>query len=235
VLATANAGKVREFRDLLAAAGLDAEVLPQSALGVPSPDETGDTFEANALLKARHAARLTGLPAVADDSGLEVDALGGRPGVYSARYAGPSATDADNNVLLLRELAGVDPARRTARYRCAIAFVLHADDPSPIVVDGRWDGRIATLPRGSGGFGYDPLFLAGARPPVDAPDRTAAELPAADKHRVSHRGQAWRALLAALRERGVLLARGGAGDVLTGASVPGAPAASPAPGAVRTR
>ncbi|MFO0451605.1 MAG: non-canonical purine NTP pyrophosphatase, partial [Pseudomonadota bacterium] len=118
VLATANAGKVREFRDLLAAAGLDAEVLPQSALGVPSPAETGDTFEATALLQARPAARLTGRPAVADDSGLEVDSLGGRPGVYSARNAGPSATDADNNVMLLRELAGVDPARRTARYRC---------------------------------------------------------------------------------------------------------------------
>ena len=217
VLATGNAGKLREFRELLAAAGFDAEVVPQGALGVPSPEETGTTFEANALLKARHAARLTGLPAIADDSGLEVDALGGRPGVRSARYAGPGARDEDNNALLLRELQGVEPARRSARYRCAIACVLHADEPAPIVVDGRWEGRIALARRGAGGFGYDPLFLAGAAAPLDGPDLTAAELAAEHKHRVSHRGHALRALLAALRARDAL-------DLAAGPPVAGTPA-----------
>jgi XTP/dITP diphosphohydrolase len=190
VLATSNPGKQREFQALLAPLGY--QVLLQSGLGVAPAEETGETFEANALLKARHAARCTGLPALADDSGLEVDALGGRPGVRSARYAGEGAGDAANNALLLAELAGVPPARRTARYRCVLAFVHSVDDPGPLCVEGTWEGRIGEGPRGEGGFGYDPLFIpAGC-------DCTSAELPPAEKNRLSHRGQALRALVARL-------------------------------------
>jgi XTP/dITP diphosphohydrolase len=191
VLATGNAGKLRELRALLADLGI--EVVAQAELGVESADETGETFEANALLKARHAARATGLPAIADDSGLEVDALGGRPGVRSARYAGERAGDADNNAKLLAELAAV-PEPRTARYRCVIAFVAHADDPAPVLAAGSWEGAIARAPRGDGGFGYDPLFLVGVG------HLTAAELVPDEKNRVSHRAQALRALVARLRD-----------------------------------
>lgn len=187
VLATGNRGKLRELRALLA--GLPFELVPQDELGVEPPEETGATFEENALLKARHAARVTGLAAIADDSGLEVDALGGRPGVRSARYAGPGASDAENNARLLAELAG-RPGPRTARYRCVIAFVRGPDDPAPALARGRWDGEIADAPRGDGGFGYDPLFVVGPA------GRTAAELDPAEKNRVSHRGRA----LAALRD-----------------------------------
>lgn len=190
VLASANAGKQREFAALLAPRGI--EVLLQGALGVTSVEETGTTFTANALLKARHAARATGLAALADDSGLEVDALGGRPGVYSARYAGAQASDADNNALLLRELAGMPEARRTARYRCVLALVRSADDADPLLVEGCWEGRIASTPVGEGGFGYDPLFVP------QGMSVTAAQMSAADKNRVSHRGQALQALLARL-------------------------------------
>ena len=190
VLATANPGKQREFQALLGPLGF--EVLLQSALGVVAPEETGDSFEANALLKARHAARRTGLPALADDSGLEVDALGGRPGVRSARYAGEGASDAANNQRLLAELAGVPPPQRGARYRCVLAFVRSADDLAPLRVEGAWEGRIAEAPRGSGGFGYDPLFI-----PVGHAG-TSAELAPEEKNRLSHRGQALRALVAQL-------------------------------------
>lgn len=191
VLATGNAGKLREFAALLAP--LAMEVIPQTALGLASADETGDTFEANALLKARHAARAAQLPALADDSGLEVDALDGRPGVWSARYAGPSASDAENNALLLQEFADVPEARRTARYRCVIAYVRDADDPQPLVASGSWEGTITTTPRGDNGFGYDPLFIPAGM------EITAAQLPAAAKNAISHRGAALARLLQLLR------------------------------------
>jgi XTP/dITP diphosphohydrolase len=194
VLATSNPGKQREFQSLLAPLGY--EVLLQSSLGIEAPEETGSTFEANALLKARHAARVAALPALADDSGLEVDALGGRPGVYSARYAGAGATDAANNARLLAELVGLPPERRGARYRCVLAFVRGADDPEPLLVSGSWEGRIGDTLRGSGGFGYDPLFI-----PVGL-QCTAAEMPAVEKNRVSHRGQALEALVAHLARPG---------------------------------
>lgn len=182
VLATGNAGKVREIAALLAP--LAIEIIPQTQLGIASVDESGDTFEANALLKARHASGAAGLPALADDSGIEVDALGGRPGVWSARYAGPTATDADNNALMLLELAGVPPPRRTARYRCVITFVRDAGDPAPLIASGSWEGTIAMAPEGSGGFGYDSLFI-----PLGG-EMTAARMTAADKNAASHRGHA---------------------------------------------
>ncbi len=191
VLATANAGKQREFAALLQP--LDIELLLQSTFGISSIEETGTTFEANALLKARHAATVSGLPALADDSGLEVDALGGRPGVYSARYAGAAASDADNNALLIRELAQVPDAQRTARYRCVLALVRSGDDAKPFVTHGSWEGRIAREPAGSGGFGYDPWFIARGFA------CTAAQLPLAEKNALSHRAEALRALVAALQ------------------------------------
>jgi len=190
VLASANPGKQREFAALLAPHGL--EVLLQSTLGIASIEETGHTFVDNALLKARHAARASGLPALADDSGLEVDALGGAPGVRSARFAGEQASDADNNALLLKQLSGVPESLRGARYRCVLALVRSAADPAPLLAEGQWVGRIALVPEGSGGFGYDPLFL-----PLDRPG-TAAQLTAEDKNSISHRGRALQALLGAL-------------------------------------
>lgn len=182
VLATGNAGKQRELAALLAPRGI--ELILQTTLGIDPAEETGATFEANALLKARHAARAAGLPALADDSGLEVDALDGRPGVWSARYAGPDATDADNNAKLLAELAGVPDARRTARYRCVIAFVRSADDPEPLLAQGAWEGRIGDALQGSGGFGYDPLFWPAGLA------MAAAQMEPAAKNAVSHRGLA---------------------------------------------
>ncbi len=182
LLASANAGKQREFAALLAPLGI--ELLLQSALGIPSIPETGTSFEANALLKARHAARAGALPALADDSGLEVDALGGRPGVYSARYAGEAATDQDNNARLLAELASVAPSARTARYRCVLALVRHPEDPAPLLAEGAWEGQIALAPAGTGGFGYDPLFVPRGF------DQTVAQLPLAVKNRLSHRAVA---------------------------------------------
>jgi XTP/dITP diphosphohydrolase len=199
VLATGNPGKLREFAELLGPAGLSFE--PASAFGLDSPEETGLTFVDNALLKARHAAARTGLPAMADDSGLEVDALGGAPGVRSARYAATPGSDAPpgdaaNIDRLLRELRGVAPPTRGARFRCAIVLLRRADDPAPLVAEGCWEGRILEAPRGTGGFGYDPVFedLASGL--------SAAELGSAEKHARSHRGAALRALLALLRTRG---------------------------------
>ena len=186
VLASGNAGKQREFAALLAPLGY--EVVTQTSLGIESVEETGTTFEDNALLKARHAARLSGLPALADDSGIEVDALGGRPGVYSARYAGPDATDEQNLRLMLHELDGVPEARRGARYRCVLAFVRAADDPRPLLANGVWEGRILTAPRGVNGFGYDPVFQPRGQS-RDQP-RSAAEMTAEAKNAVSHRAQA---------------------------------------------
>jgi XTP/dITP diphosphohydrolase len=190
VLATANAGKQRELEALLAPLGF--ETMLQSALGIDSIAETGATFEANALLKARYAASRARLPALADDSGLEVDALDGRPGVWSARYAGAAASDADNNARLLSELADIPPERRAARYRCVLVLVRTAGDTAPLIASGRWEGRIATRPAGSGGFGYDPLFVP------EGHDATAAELPAERKNALSHRARALAALLAQL-------------------------------------
>jgi len=190
VLATGNAGKLREMREILAPWHVEVRALGEYTQAVA--DETGLTFVENALLKARHAAAASGLPAIADDSGLEVDALHGAPGIHSARYAGPGADDQANNERLLRELAAVGARDRTARYRCAMVFLRWATDPSPVIAQAAWHGAIASVPRGAGGFGYDPLFL------VDGGPRTAAELSADDKNRQSHRGQALRRLVEAL-------------------------------------
>ncbi len=190
VLATSNPGKLRELRALLAPRNI--EVLPQSNFGLVSAEETGTTFVENALLKARHAARATALPAIADDSGLEVDALDGRPGVHSARYAGPEATDGQNNTRLLEELRGVSQELRTARYRCVLAMVRSGDDPAPLICEGVWEGRIGHSPQGEAGFGYDPLFV------LDDSPGTAAQLAPEEKNRISHRGQALQLLLARL-------------------------------------
>ena len=194
VLATGNAGKLREMRAILE--DHDLEVIAQSELGIVPPPEDGDTFAANALIKARHAAAASGLPAIADDSGIEVDALGGRPGLYSARYAGEPANDRANNEKLMTELAEVPAAMRTARYRCAMAFVRDASDPAPIVAQASWEGSIGFGPRGTGGFGYDPYVI------VAGDSRTVAEMPEAEKNRVSHRGQALAALAAAMKMAG---------------------------------
>lgn len=190
VLATNNPGKLRELQALLQP--LAIEMLPKSQFTQDEVAETGDSFIANALIKAYHAARVSGLPAIADDSGLEVDALAGAPGIYSARYAGPAASDADNLHKLLRELQDVADARRGARYRCALVFVRHAQDIAPVICQASWEGRIARVPSGAGGFGYDPIFQL-------SHGGTAAEMPAEEKNRISHRGQALQQLLHALR------------------------------------
>jgi len=193
VLATGNPGKLRQFSELLGASGL--ELLRQSDFGIEPPPETGSTFLENSLLKARNAARLTGLPAIADDSGIEVDALGGRPGLFSARYAGEGASDDQNLRKMLLELESVPATNRTARYRSIIVFLVDAEDPAPLVGEGVWEGAIATVPRGTGGFGYDPIFI----PFGDS--RTAAEMPTEERNDRSHRGQASRAFLAQLDAR----------------------------------
>ena len=193
VLASANPGKQREFAALLAAHGV--ELVLQSQLGIASIAETGTTFEANALLKAHHAALASGLPALADDSGLEVDALAGRPGVHSARYAGEAASDQENNLKLLAELRGVAEIGRTARYRCVLALVRGPGDAAPLVASGSWPGSIATAPAGEQGFGYDPLFIP------QGLQRSAAQLPSDLKNRLSHRSQALAALLHQLAQQ----------------------------------
>ncbi len=190
VLASGNPGKVREINELLA--GHDIEVVPQSEFGVPEAEETGLTFVENAILKARNAARHTGLPAIADDSGIEVDALRGAPGIYSARYAGPGASDEDNLRKLLAELEGVPEAERTARFQCLMVYMEHAEDPTPLIFQGTWEGRILDAPRGENGFGYDPVFF------VPEHGCSAAELAPEQKNALSHRGQALRQLVAAL-------------------------------------
>lgn len=197
VVASGNAGKLAEFNRLLGEAGI--EFVAQSTLGVEDIEETGLTFVENALLKARHAARMTGLPALADDSGLCVDALGGAPGLYSARYAGEPSNAARNIDKLLGELAGLADAQRGAHFHCTLALLRHAGDPSPLIAEGDWHGRVLDAPRGTGGFGYDPLFLP-LLPGLPS-DRTAAELDPAHKNRISHRGQA----LGILRQKLALL------------------------------
>lgn len=189
ILASGNAGKLRELRALLAP--LAVEVIAKDALGITAADEPHATFIENALAKARHAARASGLPALADDSGLCCAALDGAPGVRSARFAGPAATDAQNNAELIRRLAPY--ADRRAHYVCVVVALAHADDPEPLIADARWYGTIVDSPRGAGGFGYDPHFL------VDGLNRTAAELDPAHKNRISHRGQALAALAEKLR------------------------------------
>lgn len=194
VIASGNAGKLREFQQLLASCGF--AVLPQSDFKVSEVAETGTTFVENAIIKARHACQQTGLPAIADDSGIEVDALHGRPGVYSARYSGANANDASNNQKLLAELAGVPAVQRTARYHAVLAFMRHAEDPTPILCHGTWEGIILTEPRGDNGFGYDPLFF------VPTHNCASAELDKAEKNRISHRGKAMAQLLAQIKNLG---------------------------------
>lgn len=195
VLASRNAGKLREMQALLAPLGLRLRLV--SEFTDEAAEETAPSFVENALLKARHAARVSGLPAIADDSGLEVEALGGQPGVYSARYAGASATDADNNRKLLAALDGLAPAQRGARFVSVLAALRHPDDPVPLIAQGLWRGRILEQARGGHGFGYDPLFLVPDR------EQSAAELPPQIKNTLSHRAQATQSLLRLLRESGI--------------------------------
>ncbi|MDP6530491.1 MAG: RdgB/HAM1 family non-canonical purine NTP pyrophosphatase [Arenicellales bacterium] len=190
VLATDNAGKLGEISALLAGSGIT--FLAQGALDVPTVEETGHTFIENAILKARNAATYAARPALADDSGLEVDALGGAPGVRSARYAGNSASDTDNVARLLKELTDLPMAQRSARFQCVMAWLRHPDDPAPVICQGTWEGHIALAARGSNGFGYDPVFV------VPGEGRTAAELEAGVKNRLSHRGLALRQMVACL-------------------------------------
>ncbi len=206
VLASGNAGKLQELRALLE--GTAVALLPQGGLGVEDVEETGLTFVENALLKARHAARATGLPALADDSGLCVDALGGAPGLRSARYAGTHGDSGANIARLLDELHHVPPPRRGAHFYSVIVLLRHADDPRPLIAEGVWPGMVATAPRGTGGFGYDPVFLDPEQ------GRTAAELEPALKNRISHRARALQRLRAELPSVLSTLeaaARGGAG------------------------
>jgi len=189
VMASNNAGKLKEFASLLGDIGFD--VRPQGEFDVPEAEEPFGTFVENALTKARHAARLTGLPALADDSGVCVNALGGAPGVFSARFAGEPKSDAANNAKLIADLA--TQADKSAYYYCVLVYVRHADDPQPVIADGTWKGEIIDAPRGAGGFGYDPYFL------LPQLGKTAAELSSAEKNAVSHRGQALRALVEKLK------------------------------------
>ncbi|ABM17630.1 MULTISPECIES: RdgB/HAM1 family non-canonical purine NTP pyrophosphatase [Marinobacter] len=191
VIASNNKGKIAELTDLLAPLGL--QPVAQGELGVSEAEEPAVTFVENAIIKARHAARVTGLPALADDSGLAVDALDGRPGVRSARFAGEEATDNDNVEALLAALKDTPEAERSAQFHCVLVYLRHADDPTPIICHGRWPGRILAEPRGQGGFGYDPVFL------VPEHGCSAAELTREQKGRISHRGRALASLLDQLR------------------------------------
>lgn len=192
VLATGNKKKVEELNSLLA--NQNIQVVPQSEFNVDSVPETGTTFVENAIIKARHAARVTGLPAIADDSGIEVDALLGRPGVYSARYAGEDASDQENLDKLLDEMNGVPKILRSARYWCVLVYMRHADDPTPIICQASWEGQIATEPSGENGFGYDPIFF------LPENNCTAAQLDPESKNMLSHRGKALVQLAKALKE-----------------------------------
>lgn len=193
VLATNNPGKAREFNDLLA--GENVQVQPQSAFNISEVDETGLSFVENALLKARHAAQHSGLSALADDSGLVVDALDGAPGIYSARYAGSQASDRDNIEKLLHTLSNMADAPRSARFYCALVYLRHATDPTPLICEAGWEGLITQMPQGTKGFGYDPIFF------VPSEGKTAAQLSLELKNRLSHRGQALAKFLS--RWRGV--------------------------------
>lgn len=192
VLASANQNKLAEMTDILPSR---FELVSQSTLNIDEAEETGLSFVENAIIKARHAADASGLPAIADDSGLEVDYLNGAPGIYSSRYAGNDATDADNNAKLLDELGNVSGEERTARFQCVMVMMKHARDPTPLIATGTWEGEILDAPRGENGFGYDPLFYV--------PDlgRAVAELDSATKNLLSHRGQALRRLCEKLSRR----------------------------------
>ncbi len=192
VLATGNPGKVREMGDILAPFAL--QIVPQSEFDVPEADETGLTFVENAILKARNAAAHTGLPAIADDSGLEVDFLKGAPGIYSSRFAGADASSEDNLIKLLNDMKGVPEARRTARFQCLMVYMAHETDPTPLICQGTWEGRILFEPQGDNGFGYDPVFY------VPDHDCASAQLSKEVKNRLSHRGQALRKLVEALKK-----------------------------------
>ena len=192
VLASGNQKKLGEMRAILEP--LTLKVVPQSDFQVPEAEETGLTFVENAILKARNAAAHTGLPAIADDSGLEVDALNGAPGIYSARFSGADASDAKNNALLIDMLGDLPDVPRTARYQAVLVLMRHPDDPTPLICQGTWEGEILLAPRGNGGFGYDPHFL------IPELGVTAAEMEPAEKNRISHRGRALKALMDALRE-----------------------------------
>lgn len=197
VLASGNPGKLQEFQHLLSECGFD--VLPQSDFDVPEAEETGLTFVENAIIKARNACERTGLPAIADDSGIEVDALNGRPGIYSARFSAgwqnQPASDAHNNAYLLHQLRDVAAENRSARYQCILVFMHHAADPTPVICEGSWEGQILETPLGDNGFGYDPLFF------VTDQNCTSAQLPKDIKNRISHRAKAMAALLARLQNR----------------------------------
>lgn len=181
VLATSNPGKIAELQSMLSP--LPIEWVPQSEFDIPDIEETGKTFIENAILKARHASKISGLPALADDSGLVVDALDGAPGIYSARYAGENATDAERNQKLLDEMIDLEAQDRVAAYHCVLALIEYEDDPVPLICHGIWEGSILTKPRGSNGFGYDPIFY------VTTHQKSAAELSNAEKNAISHRGQ----------------------------------------------
>lgn len=193
VLASGNRGKLAEFNQLLSSTGWS--IFSQADFNVPEAAETGLSFVENAIIKARNAAQHSGLPALADDSGLEVDALHGAPGIYSARFAGANADDAANNRKLLDLIADIPEAQRSARFQCVLVFMRHASDPSPLICQGTWEGRLLHAPRGEAGFGYDPLFY------IPDLQQTSAELSPARKNQLSHRGQALAKLLAALREQ----------------------------------
>nr|VFK23787.1 MAG: XTP/dITP diphosphohydrolase [Candidatus Kentron sp. MB]VFK26688.1 MAG: XTP/dITP diphosphohydrolase [Candidatus Kentron sp. MB]VFK74598.1 MAG: XTP/dITP diphosphohydrolase [Candidatus Kentron sp. MB] len=192
VLASSNPGKLRELGELLAP--LEITLTPQSDFGIQDVEETGKTFIENAILKARHAAAASGLPAIADDSGLVVDYLGGAPGIYSARYAGEGASDQKNLERLLDALAEVPESKRGAQFKCLMVYLRHADDPTPLIADGAWDGHILFAPRGDNGFGYDPIFH------VPTHNCSSAELPSPVKNALSHRGQAVHKLIALLSQ-----------------------------------
>jgi XTP/dITP diphosphohydrolase len=186
VLATGNAGKVKELAQMLA--DLNITVEAQSNYNVTEVAETGTTFVENAIIKARHAAKITGLPAIADDSGLEVDYLQGAPGIYSSRYAGENANDQDNIDKLLQALSNVEPAKRSARFQCVLVFMRHGDDPTPIICQASWEGEIFTQQQGKQGFGYDPIFW------LKEQQMTSAQLPRNIKNELSHRGKALKLL-----------------------------------------
>lgn len=192
VLASNNKGKVREINQILS--DLDIEVVPQSEFDIPEAEETGLSFVENAIIKARHAAELSGLPAIADDSGIEVDALSGQPGIYSARYAGVGASDEANLQKLLQELKDVPAEKRTARFQCLMVYMQHATDPTPLICQGTWEGIITEAPEGDNGFGYDPVFY------VPNHHCTSAQLSAETKNALSHRGQALKLLLERLKQ-----------------------------------
>ena len=196
ILATGNKGKVREITQMLA--GQSIEILPQSEFDVPEVEETGLTFVENAIIKARHASKISGLPAIADDSGIEVDALLGAPGIYSARYAGIDATDKDNLNKLLIDVEEIDSPHRTARFQCVLVMMEHANDPTPIICQGTWEGTLLRKAVGENGFGYDPIFW------LDNNQCTSAQLAPEIKDKLSHRGQALRQLVKILKESGQL-------------------------------